>query len=166
VPLFFATGLVVGTTVALLAGPPLLPTIVGITIAGTFLGWLRTGWHARRRRQRRSGGATPESGASPSDRKLAFLAKHGREVIDGAIPGGLPPDLALVFIALLEEDGTPVHGLEVWRAERDGYSMDASSIWYAEKRCPRPYDDVRAGLRRARPTPEDLVLIQFGSAMQ
>lgn len=162
VPLFIATGLVVGATVVLTTDAPPLPTIAGITVVGTFFGWLRTGWKSRRRGRRRRGDAMSGPDAPPSARTLAFLATHGRDVIDGVIPGGLPPDLALAFIDMLEQEGVALHGLEVWRGEPDGYSMDLSSLWYSERRQREPYADAPASLRWAKPAPRDLVLIQFG----
>lgn len=163
VPLFITTGLVIGATVALLTDAPLLPTTLGITAVGTLFGWLRTGWRWPHRRHGRRSDAAHGTAAPPSARALAFLSLHGRDVIEGHIQGGLPPDRALELIAMLEDEGTPVYGLEVWRFQHGGYDMDPTSLWYADDRYGASHEDARAGLRQSNPAPLDLVLIQFGA---
>ncbi len=93
---------------------------------------------------------------------LAFLEQYGLLALEGVAERGMPGNRALEFIALLESHRVPIYGLEVWRNQPTGYSIDLPWIWASRAGNDHDYANARAWLSQAALQSQDLVAVQFG----
>lgn len=90
-----------------------------------------------------------------------FLKSNGQLLLEyGSSEYGVSKEHALEFLDMLELDGLPPLGVEIWRYDNNWYSCDVMSGWYSTNPA-NAISDARRFLRKARIKSGDVFTIQF-----
>jgi hypothetical protein len=92
-----------------------------------------------------------------------FMKRHGvRLDAYGSAELGFSLDVALEVVSMIHALGMDILGMEVWKSDDDGYSIDSLVGWYPQGLgSSEDFQDAMKFLARLELARDDLITVQF-----